>query len=167
MKAIKAFGKIENGGFYPRNPSVYYQQLKDAGHVHDCLLTIEGTNRRSVDQNAYAHAVCNQVAVRLNQDGWNFTGYEVYKKLENDKCGHVKVNQVTGKTHEFVKPLKEYDAQEFFEIVEEFRQEMIQRLDIEIQTPAQFYGLTEEAYDLMKMGTITYLQAKKMSDKNR
>lgn len=165
MKTIKSFGKIENGGFYPRNPSVYYQQLKDAGNVHDCLQTIEGTNKRTIDQNSYAFAVCNTVATRLNQDGWTFTAYEVYKKLENDKCIDIKQNEKTGKTFEYVRPLKEYDTDEFFDIVEEFRQEMMMKLQIHINTPAEHYGLTEKAYDLMRMGTITYLQAKKMSDK--
>lgn len=165
MKTIKVFGKIEKGGFIPRNPSVYYQQLEEAGNVHDCLLTIEGTNKRTIDQNSYAHAVCNQVALRINQDGWNFTGYEIYKKLENDKCVTIKENENTGKTYEVVKPLKEYDANEFFEIVEEFRQEMMQKLDIEIQTPAQHYGISEKAYDLMNLGAINYTQAKKLTDK--
>ena len=164
MTEIKAYGKIENGGFWPRNSKVYIQSLKDAGTVTDCLLTITGSNRRTLDQNAYAHALCNAIAVRVNMDGWNFTGYEVYKKIENDYCKVQHINSKTGESVYVVKPLKEYDTQSFFEVIEAARLDYMRKLDIHLSTPAEFYGLTEQAYDLLKLGTINYIEAKKMSE---
>ena len=164
MIEIKQYGSIEDGKFIARRKDVLNQELKDAGNVHDCILTITGSNKRTLDQNSYAHAVCAQVASRLRQDGWTFTSYEVYKKMENDKCMWFKENEITGKTHEYIKPLKEFDTARFFEIVEEFRQDMMFKLSMDIHTPAQHYKITEKAYDLMKQGVITYLDAKKMTD---
>ena len=165
MIEITAYGEIKNGAFFPRNSRFYLQQMKDAGNVSECVLTIKGSNKRTADQNSYAHVVCQTVAHRLNQDGWDFSSYEIYKKLENDKCKALKRNEKTGKTHETILPLKKMDRVRFFDIVEAFRVDMMQKLQIEIQTPAQHYGITEEAYDLWKNSLITFVEAKRMSEK--
>lgn len=165
MKEIKVFGEIREGGFWPKNPKVYMQKLKDAGEVNDCVMTITGKNSRTPDQNNYAFAMCNVIAERVNQDGWNFSAYDVYKKIENDKCWTVATNEKTGATAEHLKPLKEHSRERFWEIIEEARLEYMERLDIHIKTPAQYYGLTDKAYDLWRADAISYATAKNKSDK--
>jgi hypothetical protein len=166
MKEIKVFGEIKDGGFWPKNSDVYMEKLREAGDVNDCILTITGANKRSPDQNNYAFAMCNVIAKRVNQDGWNFTAYDVYKKIEQEYCWTVATNEETGSTAKYLKPLKKHSPERFWEIIEEARLDYMQRLDIDIQTPAQYYGMTEKAYDLWKDGAITYAKAKKMSNKS-
>lgn len=165
MKDIKAFGEIRDGGFYPKNPKVYMEQIRQAGEVNDCILTIEGANKRSPDQNNYAFAMCNVIAQRVNQEGWNFTAYDVYKKIENEYCWTVAKNEEKGTTAKYLKPLKEHSPERFWEIIEEARLDYMERLDIEIKTPAQYYGLSEKAYDLWKTGAINFAEAKKMTNR--
>ena len=161
---IKSYGEIKYGKFIPKMPEVYYQQLRDVGNIEHCLLTIVGGSKRTGDQNAYAFAMCNAIASRLNMDGWDFSAYEVYKKIENDRCKTDKMNETTGQVIEVVRPLKEYDRSEFFEVIEQARQFYNEKLDIHIQTPAEFYGLTEDAYELWRHGAVTFTEAKKMSN---
>lgn len=161
---IRAFGEIKNGAFFPRNSSFYLQQIKDAGNVSECVLTIEGSNKRTLDQNSYAHAVCGQMAFRMNQDGWGVTSYQVYKRIENEYCTEFKENPKTGKQSEWIKPLKEHDTIEFMDIVMTARHNFMQNYpDCHIDLPHQHYGITQEAYDLLKMGTINMAEARKMS----
>lgn len=168
MKDIVAYGELKNGGFYPRNSRYYMQAIKEAGNVSDCVLTISGANKRTVEQNSYAHAVCNQMALRMNQDGWGVTGYNLYKRIEANNCKVHKKNPKTGKLEEFINPLKEMDRDEFFDIIEDARVKFMQNWpDCNIDTPAQHYGLTEEAYGLWRSGAINYFEAKKQSDKKK
>ena len=164
MIEIKAYGELRDGGFWPRNPSLYMQQIRDAGRVSDCLLVIKGSNRRTIDQNSYAHAVCHQIAVRMQQDGWEVSGYQVYKRAEENYCKEEVINEHTGRSEYFTKPLKEQPTDKFFEIIEQVRVSAMQRYpDIHISTPAEHYGLTEQAYDLWKLQKISYAEAKNMS----
>lgn len=164
MKEIIAYGEIKNGGFYPRNSNVYMQSLKDAGTVNECKLTIKGKNVRSPDQNNYAFAMCNVIKERINQNGWNFTSYNIYKKIEFEYCKDIVKNEKTGKTKEVITELKKKSRERFWEIIEQARIDYMQRLDIHIKTPAQYYGLTEQAYDLWKSDAINFSEAKRMSN---
>lgn len=165
MIEIKCYGEIRDGGFWPRNPDVYMEQIRKAGNVNDCLMTITGKNVRTPDQNGYAFAMCSVIAERVNQDGWNFTAYDVYKKIENDKCWTMQKNENSEKTIKYLKPLKKHSPEEFWNIIEEARIEYMQRLDIVIQTPAQYYNLTEKYYDLWKSNAMSYAEARKLTDK--
>jgi hypothetical protein len=161
---IRAFGSLKNGGFFPRNTSFYLQQMKEAGNVDECVLTIEGANRRTLDQNSYAYAVFDQMAFRMNQDGWGVTSYEIYKRVENQYCITHKQHPKSGKQIEWIKPLKEHDTVEFMDIIMTARHNFMETYpDCQIDLPHQHYGLTLEAYDLWKLGKINFVEAKKMS----
>lgn len=165
MKEIIAYGEIKNGGFYPRNSNVYMQSMKDAGTVNECKLTIEGKNVRSPDQNRYAHAMCNVINKKLKENGWTvFTAHNIYKSIERQYCKEIAVNEKTGKTEEVIKELKDKTPEEFWDIIEQARIDYMQRLDIKIDTPAEYYGLTEQAYDLWKASAINFAEAKRMSN---
>lgn len=164
MKEIKTYGEIKNGAFYPRNSAYYMQSLKDAGTVSHCLLTIEGANVRSIPQNSYAWAVFSQIALRMNQDWEDIEPDDLYYNTQKKYCQTTKVNPETGQTIESVKKLKRQDPVRFFEIMEKVRMSAVQTYpDIHIDTPAEHYGITEQAYDLWKMNKINFAEAKKMS----
>jgi hypothetical protein len=167
MKDIIAYGEIRDGGFYPRNSAYYIQRMKDAGNVKDCLLTISGANRRTLDQNSYAWVVCDKIAYAMRERGYSeITKEMIYRRIEENYCGVRVRNENTDKEAEFIKPLKMQESDRFWEIIEEVRQNAMQSYEeLYIETPAEHYGLKEEAYDLWKTGTITYLEAKKQSDK--
>lgn len=166
MIEIKAYGKIENGVFYPKMQRPFQQAMKDAGNVSDCLMIIQGANKRSLDQNSYAWAMCEAIRVALHTYGWTeFTSDDVYRRIEEKYCKTTQKNDKTGQTVEYIKPLKTQDAERYWQIVEQARLDYNEKLNIYIETPAQFYGMTEEAYDLWKSGAIDKFEAKKMSDK--
>lgn len=166
MIEIQQYGSLVDGDFVPRREDVFHEQKRQAGNVHDCVLTITGKDKRTVDQNSYAHAICSQMALRLNQDsGDGITGYNVYKRIEKMHCTEHKYNPLTGELEEFIDPLKDKDKDVFWQIMEETRINFMQNYpDCHISTPAEHYGLTEQAYDLMKQGVINYVEAKKMSE---
>lgn len=168
MIEITQYGSIKNGDFIPRREDVFDEQKKQAGNVHDCVLTIIGKDKRSIDQNSYAHAICAQMALRLNQDsGDGITGYNVYKRIEKMHCTTHKYNPISGELEEFIDPLKEKDKDDFWMIMEETRLNFMRSYpDTHISTPAEHYGLTEGAYDLLKQGVINFREAKKMSKEN-
>lgn len=166
MIEIKSYGQIKDGAFCPRNSNVYSQALKEAGNVSDCILTITGSNRRTIDQNAYLWAILRACALYLRMEGYTgITDGMLYRGLEERYCTYPVRNEITGKTIDMIKPLKEQDTDRFHQIVEEFRIGFMQKHDIYIKTPAEWYGLTEQAYDLWKLGTINFAEAKKMSEK--
>lgn len=166
MIEIKAYGEIKNGQFWPRNSGRYLQQMKDAGNVNQVLLTIKGANIRTLDQNAYAWVVCTSIATRLRQDGWQYTPGNIYKAIEDEHCWEQTINEKTGKIREVLVPLKEQPTDRFHEIIEQVRVGHMQNFpDNYIETPAEHYGLTEQAYDLWKLGKINFVEAKKMSNK--
>jgi len=161
---IKAFGEIKDGAFYPRNSKRYINQLRNAGNVNQALLTIKGANIRTLDQNAYAWVVCTAIADRMQEDGWQFTPDHIYRKIEREYCKEEVLNTKTGKTSEEITPLKKQPTDRFHDIMEQVRVgHMEQFLDNPIETPAQHYGLTEQAYDEWKYGQITFKQAKAKS----
>lgn len=165
MTEIKCYGEIKNGCFFPRNPQVYLQAIKDAGNVSHCLLTLKGSNKRTLDQNSYLWAMCECIRVALHTYGWTeFTSDDVYRRIEQRYCKTTTVNDETGETMEYVKPLKTMDRERFSEIQEKARLDYMQKLDIYIDTPPEFYGLTNDAYELWKTGAINFAQAKKESE---
>lgn len=166
MIDIQVHGRIENGGFYPHHSELYIEQLKEAGTVENCKLVITGKNKRTLDQNAYFWEVCSIIAARMRQDGWDITKEHVYYRTQENYCKVEKVNPKTGKKKTFTEPLKEQDRKRFAEIIDRVRGTFMQQYpDTRIKTPAQFYGLTESAYDLWKMGTINYGEAKRQSNR--
>lgn len=166
MIEIQTYGSLKDGAFWPRRSQTYLQQIQEAGNVHDCLLTITGINKRTIDQNSYAWVVCNEIALAMRQSGWvEVTKDDIYYRIEEKHCKTTRMNEETGEIMETIKPLKKQEPDRFWEIIEETRVNAMQNLDVIIQTPAQHYGISEEAYDLMKMGVINYIEAKKMNDK--
>ena len=164
MIEIKAYGEVKNGCFYPRQPQVYLQAIKEAGNVSHCLLTLQGSNKRTVDQNAYMWAMCECIRVALATYGWvEFEADDVYRRIEGRYCKTTTINKQTGETTEYIKPLKKMDRERFSEIQEKARIDYMQKLDIYIQTPPEFYGLTDDAYELWKTNVISFAQAKKQS----
>ena len=165
---IRAFGSIKNGVFYPKNSSFYLQQMKDAGNVSDCVLTIEGANKRSVDQNSFAWMMFDKIAYAMREKGYEeVTSEMLYYQAQEKYCGVTLENKRTGGYLEMTSSLKNLPTDQFFNIMETIRTGFNQNpaFDIIIETPAQFYGLTEQAYDLMKSGAINFAEARRMSDK--
>lgn len=162
---IKSFGEIIDGEFYPRSPKRYKSQLQNAGNINQALLTIKGANIRTLDQNAYAWVVCTAIADRMQDDGYQFTPDNIYRKVENAHCWEQTVHP-NGKTTEELIPLKEQPTDRFHDIIEQVRIGHMENYpDNYIETPAQHYGLTEKSYDLWKEGAISFVQAKKQSNK--
>jgi hypothetical protein len=163
MIEIKAYGEIKQGAFYPRNSRMYIQAMKEAGNVSECVLTITGSNKRTIDQNAYLWAILGSCALHLRMEGYaEITDGMLYRGLEERFCTQSIVNEKTGKTIDMIKPLKEQETDRFHHIVEEFRIGFMQKHDLYIETPAEWYGMTEEAYDLWKSGAINKAQAMRM-----
>ena len=163
---ITAHGHIKNAKFHPIDEQVFKQQLMDAGDKRFCELTILCGKKRTLDANAYLHAICNQISVRLRQDGWDITGYDVYKKIENDYCKDHATNEKTGEVIEIIRALKTMPRDEFFDITEKSRAFYMEKLHIYIKTPAEFYGLTEEAYRQWKFNEVTFKEAQKLSNED-
>lgn len=167
MKKIKAFGEIKQGVFYPRNSAFYLQQIRDVGNVNECVLTIEGANKRTLDQNAFAWMMFGKIAYAMQQKGYeDVTPEMLYRQAEERYCGVTLENKNTGGYLEMTKPLKSQPTDIFSNIIETIRTGFNENdaFDIYIETPAQWYGLTEEAYDLWKSGAINKFEAKKMSE---
>ncbi len=137
----------------------------DLGTVNHFKEVTEYGNKRTPDQNAYMFgAICNPLKVRLNQDGWDFTEYGVYKWLENKFSKVDMVNEKTGETFETIKPLKELSTEEWDEIVTtNIRNYCEHNLGIYIELPHEYYKMTLEAYNLWKKGEITFKQAVEQS----
>ena len=168
MKKIRAFGHIENGKFVAKNNDFFKQQIKDAGNVSECVLTIQGANKRTVPQNNYAWMMLDKIAFAMQQKGYEeVTAEMLYYQAQEKFCGVTLENKRTGGVLEMTTALKNLPTDQFFNIMETIRTGFNENpaFDIIIETPAEFFGLTEEAYDLLKAGAINYVQAKKMSDK--
>lgn len=164
---IRSFGEIKNGAFYPKNSSFYLQQIKDAGNVLDCVLTIEKSNKRTINQNSFAWMMFDKIAFAMRQKGYEeVTSEMLYYQAQEKYCAVMVENERTGKSLEFTKSLKSLPTDQFFNIMETIRMSFNENpaFDIYIQTPAQFYKLSEEAYDLWKEGAINFAEAKRMSN---
>lgn len=164
---IRAFGEIKSGAFFPRNSAFYLQQMKDAGNVSDCVLTIEGANRRTIPQNNFAWMMFDKIAYEMQQKGYEeVTSAMLYRQAEEKFCGVTVENKRSGKKLEFTKDLKSLPTDQFFDIIETVRVSFNENpaFDVYIETPAEFFGLTEQAYDLLKSGAINYVEAKRMSN---
>ena len=167
MKKIRAFGEIKNGGFYPKNSSFYLQQMKDSGNVSECVLTIEGANKRTIPQNNFAWMMFDKIAYAMREKGYEeVTSEMLYYEAQQKFCGVTLENKRTGSYREFTKPLKSLATDQFFDIMETIRVAFNENpaFDIVIQTPAEFFGLTENAYELLKTGVISFVEAKRQSN---
>lgn len=164
MIDIKGYGYIEQGAFYPRNSKSYLEQLREVGNVSEVLFHITGANQRTPNQNNYCFAVCDQIAHRMQQDGWDVDSYMVYKRIEQNYCQTEVINEKTENIEVFIKPLKKQPTDRFAEIVDTVRMKAMERYpDIYIKLPHEYYGLTLEAYELWRKNAISFFEAKKQS----
>lgn len=72
-------------------------------------------------------------------------------------------NKTKGTKTTYTKPLKEQPPERFWEIIEQVRIDYMRRLGIHINTPAEHYKLSEQAYDLWKLGKINFGQARRLT----
>lgn len=160
MKSIQTYGRIDKGELIIHNERVWWQQIMDIAFANHIKLTLEYGNKRTLDQNSYGWSVFTQIAVRMRQDGWDITKDHVYRKVEDTYCRKEVVNEKTGQVEEFVEPLKKQPTDRFAEIIDTVRHNAMERYpDIYIKTPAEFYGMTEGAYNRWKMGDINKNEA--------
>lgn len=164
MKEITTYGRIDKGELIIHNERVWWQQIMDIAFANHVELTLAYGNKRTLDQNSYFWAVCTQIAKRMRDDGWDVDKDMVYNKVEATYCEVKKENPETGKREEFVEPLKKQPTDRFAEIVDTVRQNAMERYpDIYIETPAEFYNMSEGAYARWKAGEINKTQAIKDS----
>lgn len=167
MGEIKHIASIDAGRLKFKNEAVFRQKIFDVYSANSVEVKITYGNKRSLDQNAYMYGgICDPIALRLWQDGWNFDSYEVYKFLENKFSKHEYVNEKTGETAWRTKPLKKLDTKQFSDVIEEIRMWSMHDLDLYLKTPAQYYELTEAAYEDWKNRIISFDEAKKQSKGN-
>lgn len=108
--------------------------------------------------------MCECIRVALATYGWvDFTSKNVYDWIEKRYCQSTSINEKTGETRQYCKELKNLDRQEFSDVQEKARLHYMEKLDIYIELPHEFYGITAEAYDLWRLGKIHFGEAKRMS----
>ena len=161
MKTITAYCSIEDGKLVLRNPELFSAQIAETKDTESCLLTIQGGDKRSNQQNAYLFGgICKTVAERLNQDGWQYESYDIYKWIENKWCKIDMLNTKTGEIKPKTARLRYLPADMFSGVIDAARRYFMDATGIYIQTPAEFYGMSEQNYDLWKLGQLTYAEAK-------
>jgi hypothetical protein len=165
MKKLLAFGCINQGALHFFNGAAFTEQLREIWKVNHFRLVLEYGNKRTVDQNAYLWgAVIKSITVLYRQYGWDYSEDEVYKILENAFCRFEMVNFKTGETQTKIKPFKTLTTDEWDEVVMGRIREWCQaELGTYIQTPAQFYEVTESNYDAWKAGEISLDTARRLS----
>ena len=159
---MKQYGKIENGIIRHDSPTQVAQFLMDNdGKEIICEYKVFRATRSSKANAYYWGAVCSTMLAELKSRG--------YEEAEIDDCHEIlkkkhlpkveRVNKVTGEIYRVDGSSSKLDTVEFFEYCEKCRIYVIETFDCVIKTPAEYFGMSENHYELWKMGVITHKQA--------
>lgn len=168
MKKIQAFGYIIEGKLHLYNRPVFNQFIQEVYEASEVKVTLEYGNIRSLDQNAYIWGgIVQPLWYKLHYEmGWDFSKEEVYDFLQRKFCKREAVSEQTGETMEVVTPLKTMTTDQFSEKIDQIRAWIHERIDIYVQTPAEYYGMTEHAYSKWREGDISKADAMRLSNKS-
>lgn len=167
--SIEGYGTLIFGKMQFFNDDVFKQSIKDLYNCPFFSWKMEWGNKRTVQQNAYLFGgIIAPLVLRYNQEGEPLTKDDAYRILSKHVGTREVTDFVTGEITNEPIDIKNIGTDEFMDKCYEMREIIhgIEGLDLYIQLPHEYYGMTLQNYDLWKAGKLSFSEAVKREVKS-